>query len=334
MMNAYTIVGGGAIGGTLAAYLVEGGAEVVIIDADHDHVAALRERGITIQRPDGELVVRVTAYHLDEAPERLEAVILAVKAQATDSAAAWIAPRLSDHGWVVSAQNGLNEATIAKHVGAERTVACFVDLFADVIAPGVIQDGGIGAMAIGEYTGGSSERIESLVHDLRLWGTPVISDNVEGFLWSKLAFGSMLIATALADEDMSVLIDRHRGLMAELAAEVLELTDAMGIHPEPFDAFVPSAYRATADQAETDAATDGLVAWLATQTKTRSGIWRDLAVRKRPTEVPAQFRAMLAFGEQHSMRMPKIRRLMELIQAIEQGEPMAETHIEELAKVK
>lgn len=325
----YTIVGAGAIGGTLAVHLDAAGVPVQLVDADPDHVAAVRADGLRLRTAEGERVARLPIWHLDDpdAPTALGPVLLAVKALATDPASAWIAPRLTGDGWVASLQNGLNEATIARHVGADRTVIAFVDLFADVVAPGVVQDGGLGAMALGEYAGGTSDRNRQLAEDLRRWGTPVVTDNVAGFLWSKLAFGAMLTATALADEDMSVLIDRNRDVMAALAREVLAVTDAQGITAEPFDAFEPSAFAPGADPATTIAALDGLVAWLATQSKTRSGIWRDIAVRHRKTEVPLHYGPVVEAGESLGIPTPGIRALVDEIVAVEDGAAMDEDRI-------
>lgn len=325
----YTIVGAGAIGGTLAVHLDAAGVPVQLVDADPEHVAAVRADGLRLRTADGERVARLPIWHLDDpdAPTTLGPVLLAVKALATDPASAWIAPRLAGDGWVASLQNGLNEATIARHVGADRTVIAFVDLFADVVAPGVVQDGGLGAMALGEYAGGTSDRNRQLAEDLRRWGAPVVTDNVAGFLWSKLAFGAMLTATALADEDMSVLIDRNRDVMAALAREVLAVTEAQGITAEPFDAFEPSAFAPGADPATTTAALDGLVAWLATQSKTRSGIWRDIAVRHRKTEVPLHYGPVVEAGETLGIPTPGIRALVDEIVAVEDGAAMDEDRI-------
>lgn len=326
--NPYTVVGAGAIGGTLAAHLHAQGVPVQLVDADPLHVAAIRENGLQIKSPAGVLAADVPCYGLDDAPATLERVLLAVKAQATDSAAGWIAPRLSSTGYVASLQNGLNEATIALHVGADRTVIAFVDLFADVLEPGVINDGGIGAMALGEHTGGTSDRVRQLAHDLRHWGTPAVTDNVAGYLWSKLGFGAMLTATALADADMSELIDRHRPAMNELAAEVFDVAAAEGITLEGFDAFDPSCYTRGADAGRNAGATDDLVKWLSTQTKTRSGIWRDIAVRKRPTEVPTQYRPVLEMAAKHQLDVPLIEELVSLITNLETGAiAMDEDHL-------
>ena len=215
-------------------------------------------------------------------------VLLAVKAQATGAAVQMIAPHLAEDGYVASLQNGLNEDLIARHVGAGRTVGAFVDLFADVVAPGVINDGGAGAIAIGETDGGETERVRELAADLRAWGPAVVTGNVAGFLWAKLGFGAMLTATALADADMADLLNRHRTAAHALAREVLAVAAAERIAVEPFDAFEPAAYTGPPEGA--DAATDRLVAWLRGQTKTRSGIWRDIAVRHRPTEIPSTTR--------------------------------------------
>ncbi|MCA4135233.1 ketopantoate reductase family protein [Arthrobacter sp. M4] len=313
----YTVVGAGAIGGTLAAHLDAAGVPVQLVDADARHVEAIRKNGLRIKGPAGTMVAHIPVYGLDDAPERLERVLLAVKAQATDTAAAWIAPRLGDDGFVASLQNGLNEATIAAHVGVDRTVTAFVDLFADVLEPGIISDGGIGAIALGEFAGGTSERVRQLADDLHHWGNPIVTDNVAGFLWSKLGFGAMLTATALADADMSELIDRHRPAMTELAAEVFEVAAAEGIRLEGFDAFDPAAYVRGADLARTAEATDDLIKWLSTQTKTRSGIWRDIAVRQRPTEVPTQYKPVIQAAARHGLKLPLVEELVSLIQKLE-----------------
>lgn len=326
--NPYTVVGAGAIGGTLAAHLNAQGVPVQVVDADARHVDAINRNGLQIKGPSGVLVAHVPAYTPEDAPDQLGRVLLAVKAQATDKAAAWIAPRLSSDGFVASMQNGLNEATIAAHVGADRTVIAFVDLFADVLEPGVISDGGIGAMALGEYSGKVSDRLRQLAEDLRHWGTATVTDNVAGFLWSKLGFGAMLTATALADADMSELIDRHRPAMNELAAEVFDVASAEGIRLEAFDAFDPARFLRAADPAKNAEAIDDLVKWLSTQTKTRSGIWRDIAVRHRPTEVPTQYEPVIDVAARHGLKLPLIEELVAMIRKLETGSiAMDEEHL-------
>ncbi len=317
----YTVVGAGAIGGSLAAALLEGGAPVQVVDSDTANIEAIRRFGLRVRSDDGDRVAHVPAFTLADAPARLGPVILAVKGQATRAAMEWIAPRLAETGFVVSMQNGLNEAEIAGAVGGSRTVAAFVDLFADLIAPGVVRDGGAGAMSLGEFEGRfDSDRVRKLAGDLRLTGSPVVSANVDGYLWAKLAFGSWSSVTALVNAEMYQLVDRHRPTMRGLAREVSAVAEAAGIRLESFDAYRGGAFLPDADAARAEQVIDACVAWLATMPKSRSGVWRDIAVRHRKTEVPSHFLPVIALADRHGIETPMLHELLERIRQLEDGE--------------
>ncbi|MFF9542687.1 2-dehydropantoate 2-reductase [Streptomyces albidoflavus] len=316
--DTYTVVGGGAIGGTLAFSLARAGHQVRLVDTDAAHVAAVREHGLTVARGEQRESVHVEAVTPDECDATLGRVLLAVKAQATGAALDWIEPRLAPDGWVVSLQNGFNEELIARRIGAGRTVAAFVNIFADVTEPGVIMDGGAGALVIGECHGALvSDRVDSLVADLQSWGPAVASDNVEGYLWAKAGFGAMLAATALADAPMAELIDRHPATMDAVAAEVFAVADALGVALEAFDAFEPHAFRRDAAEETRRAATARLTAWLRTQAKDRSGIWRDLAVRRRPVEVTTHYAEVFAEAGRHGVASPVLRAVIAQLRELE-----------------
>jgi len=329
----YTVVGGGAIGGTLAHALVRAGHPVTLVDTDAAHVAAIQENGLALDGADGRTVVPVPACTPEEyRGPALRRVLLAVKAQATDAAMRWIAPRLAPDGYVVSVQNGFNEDLIAEHIGPHRTVAAFVNIFADVTGPGVVRDGGPGAFVIGEPGGTPvSSRVTDLVADLQAWGPARAHDNIEGFLWAKAAFGAMLAATSLADAPMADLIDRHRPTMYALAREVFRAADSLGVHAESFDAFDARAFHPDADPAARDAACDALTAWLRTQPKDRSGIWRDLAVRHRPVEVTTHYATVFGTAAAAGQATPVLRAVVAGLRELE-ADPsgMAESRLDEL----
>ncbi len=162
-MSAPILVwGAGAIGGTIGAAFVRAGHEVVFVDAVADHVAAINARGLRITGPIFEDTVRATAYLPGEVPLVADTAFLCVKAHHTEPAARAIAPHVAPGGFVVSAQNGLNEPVIAKIVGAERTIGCFVNFGADYLEPGVVHFGGRGAVVVGELDGAQTPRIRQL----------------------------------------------------------------------------------------------------------------------------------------------------------------------------
>ncbi len=49
MDNPYFIVGAGAIGGTIGAYMLRGGVDVTFVDTDVAHVEAINRDGLTIR---------------------------------------------------------------------------------------------------------------------------------------------------------------------------------------------------------------------------------------------------------------------------------------------
>jgi 2-dehydropantoate 2-reductase len=63
-----------------------------------------------------------------------------------------------------------------------------------------------------------------------------------------------------------------------------------------------------------------LVAHNRRSAKSHSGIWRDLAVRKRHTEVDAQLGIVVALGSEAGVPAPLTARLVALIHEIERGE--------------
>jgi 2-dehydropantoate 2-reductase len=90
--------------------------------------------------------------------------------------------------------------------------------------------------------------------------------------------------------------------------------------PESFDGFDPNAYLAGAPEGAATRSLDDLVAHNRRSTKTHSGIWRDLAVRKRPTEVDAQLGIVVTLAREAGLPSPPLlSRLVELIHDIENG---------------
>ena len=111
---------------------------------------------------------------------------------------------------------------------------------------------------------------------------------------------------------------------------------AQKVTPRGFNGFDPAAFApGGSDPASSDgriaASFDEMVAFNRLSAKTHSGIWRDLAIRKRPTEVDAQLGAVTTAGAEAGVATPTIDRLIALIHEIEAGRPLAHTNLEVLA---
>jgi 2-dehydropantoate 2-reductase len=104
------------------------------------------------------------------------------------------------------------------------------------------------------------------------------------------------------------------------------------VHPESFDGFDPAAYYPDAPAGAAERSLDDLVAHNRKSAKTHSGIWRDLAVRKRPTEVDAQLGIIVRLGAAAGVPTPLTARVVTMIQEIERGvRPLAGENLEALA---
>ena len=62
-----------------------------------------------------------------------------------------------------------------------------------------------------------------------------------------------------------------------------------------------------------------MVAFNRPNAKTHSGIWRDLAIRKRRTEVDVQIWPIVTTGAENGVDCPKCRKLSAMIHEIEDG---------------
>ena len=316
------IWGAGAIGGTLGAYLARRGDDVTLVDLVGEHVAAVNTGGLRITGPIDDFTVHMPAHTPSTLSGTWDEIILATKGHHTGEAMRVLAPHLRTDGYVVSAQNGLNEREIAAVVGDARTVGAFVNFGADYLEPGVIHFGGRGAVVLGEIDGAITPRVTA-IRDR--WSTvdsrAIVTPNIWGYLWGKEAYGAMLFATALTNDSIADALARpeYRRIYIGLAREVLAVATRLGITPEAFDGFDPSAYLVTAAPGSADRSLDALVAHNRRSAKSHSGIWRDLAVRRRPTEVDAQLGIVVSLGAEVGMTTPILARLVSLIHDIERG---------------
>lgn len=314
--------GAGAIGGTVGAYLVRAGQAVHFVDRDADHVAAMNGGGLRIVGPIEEFSVPATATTPEAVSGRYARILLCTKAQDTRAASRQLAPFLAPDGYVASLQNGLNEFEIAEVVGAERTIGTFVNFGADYLSPGVVQFSGRGAVVVGETDGRITPRVEALHRLLTVFEpNAILSDNVMGYLWGKLGYGALLFATALTNASICDALDARepRPLYRRIAGEATAIALKLGITPLGFNGYDPAAFAPGASDAVVDAAFDAMVAHNATSAKTHSGIWRDLAVRKRKTEAEAQLGPIVTFGRQVGIDAAATAGVAAMIHEIETG---------------
>lgn len=149
----------------------------------------------------------------------------------------------------------------------------------------------------------------------------LVTNNIMGYLWGKMCYGAMLFATALTGESMAKnFADPSRiSTFASIGKEVIATAVAEGVSPESFDGFQPLAFMPGSKQKDIDICMAELAEFNSKSAKTHSGIHRDLAVRRRATEVDFQPGLVVKIASKHGVSTPLLTRLVQLIHDIEEG---------------
>lgn len=203
------VFGAGAIGGFVAARMAQvSGVEVSVV-ARGAHLAAIRERGLCIRSPQGDLHARVQAT--DRAAElgQQDIVFIALKQHQLTPALDGIEALLSAQTAVLPPTTGIPywyfhglPGPLAnrqierldpggeqwRRLGPERALGCVYWVATEVIEPGVVHhDGKLLRFPIGEPDGSASPRLTRLADAMNAAGlnAQVVPD-IRAWIWAKM----------------------------------------------------------------------------------------------------------------------------------------------------
>lgn len=329
-----TVYGAGAIGGIAGARVALAGEDVTFVDKVSEHVERINQEGLLVAGINNDVRVRARAIEPAQLEGELDLVFLCVKAQDTAAAMETLLPHIGPNSTVVSLQNGLNEEVIAGYIGPQRTIGCLVDWGGDYIEPGHIQYGGQGPMRVGELDGSVTERLTRVRGILNHIAPTDITDNILGYLWSKIIWGCFYVGNALGTSTTVAMLRerRNRPILLALFREGVEVAEAAGITLEALieHAFDPPRLVRAAPQ-DAIPVFDQMADCFKDHVKVYSGPWRDVAVRKRPTEVDYIIGPIVEKGKKYNVPTPLNDRLVELVKEVERGQrPQDDVNLIEL----
>lgn len=340
MQERIAIVGSGAVGGYIGGYLTAAGHDVTLIDPWPEHVEAMRRRGLSLSgmTPEEDVEVPVRAWHLSEVQglsrqRPVDVAIVATKSYDTAWATTLIRPYLSADGYVVSAQNSINEDAIAGVVGWGRTVGCIVgnNFAVELHSPGRIRrtmprDRTVSLYA-GEVHGRVGPRVRRLAEILSDVDSASTTSNLWGVRWSKLCVNGMRngvsAATGLGGNER----DTHpviRDVVIRLAGEAIRIGLAAGYELEAITGLDPRLLLAAF---EGDAAARGTVEGHMARSSggsNRSDLQRpsmaqDMAKGRR-TEIDEVNGLIARVGGETGCPAPTHEALVRVVRRVERGE--------------
>jgi 2-dehydropantoate 2-reductase len=215
------VFGAGAIGGYLAVKLHQAGADVSIV-ARGPHLAAMRERGLTLRSEANTVTVRLACTDQAEDLGPQDYVIVTLKATGLAAAAPQIAKLMGPETGLVTGINGIPywyfygqegpwldriiesldpDGKLWELLPPRQVIGCVVYPAAEVVEPGVIMHTYGNRFSLGEPDGSNSPRVLALSRMLTQAGlkAPVrsnIRDEIWVKLWGNLAFNPLSALTS------------------------------------------------------------------------------------------------------------------------------------------
>ncbi|CAN7394758.1 MULTISPECIES: ketopantoate reductase family protein [unclassified Variovorax] len=230
-----TVMGTGGVGGYFGARFANAGHDVTFV-ARGGHLAAIREHGLRVESPRGDLHLRnVNATDRPAEIGTTDIVLFGVKLWDTASAAEAIRPLMSPHTAVVSFQNGVVKDEVLRQVlGEEHVIGGVCYIAATIAEPGLIRhSGAMQKLVFGEYDGIASPRANALRDACVDAGIDVeLSDSIRQTIWEKFVFLVGLSGTtSLARTPIGPIRShmRSRAFLHDVMDEVVQVARAEGV---------------------------------------------------------------------------------------------------------
>ncbi len=239
------IVGCGGIGGVLAGTLAtqpnQGFRALAALTTNSEIASTITHKGLVLQSTKSPAHARIEiTTELSNAVEPFDFIVLATQPPQVEAAARQVLPWLAKRGALVCLQNGLCEQRLSAIAGPERVIGAVVGWGATMSSPGVYERTSRGGFTLGrlhprEVAAAMDPDLLALQALFSPVGTVKLTDNLQGFRWSKLAInaGISTIGT-LAGERLGPLSLKMfvRRLCLEIMTEAVAVARAEGVKLE------------------------------------------------------------------------------------------------------
>ena len=313
------VIGTGPIGGIIGGRLARAGNDVTFVDVDREHVAAIREKGLQVDVPDGAFKVRIPIVFPHEIQGKFDIGFIAVRSNYTPDALDAVMPHLADNGLLLSLQNGINPPLLEERVGPDRALGVAIRMGCTRVAPGHVRTAIRGHLYVGHLHGKTTPQLQTVHALLDSIMPSEISDNILGVLWSKLTYTCLGYFGSLADGPLATSCgdEKYRRLLVDFFAEIVATGTAAGVRFIPLAEYNPVDFHPTNPFDKRLAIVNEMAkSW---KLDDRKGPLRQIQNRVR-TEVDFTLAHVVREGKRLNVPTPLCQKLLEMIHELESGE--------------
>lgn len=296
------IVGAGAMGSLFGARLALAGCDVVLIDVNDAHIAAINRDGLRLAADDGNHVAALPAGRAEDFTDPVDLMLVFTKAPHTAAALESAAHLVAPWTWLLTLQNGLGTGDRIAALYPESPVAVGMTNWpADLKRPGRVETHGTGEIRLWSQSGVDDPMLADIDRVLNLAGLESRLDpSVAVAIWEKVIFNTVMNPVAALTRQTVGGMAAHpdgRQLADAVMAEAFAVAAAAGI------AIDPARVRASVDHAYRDHGPH------------RPSMLHDV-LGGRATEIDAIAGALVDKARAHDVAVPVIETLARLVRMI------------------
>jgi 2-dehydropantoate 2-reductase len=192
------ILGAGAMGSLFGAMLQRAGQAVVLVDVWLEHVAAINQHGLLVEREGRRETIPITALLPHQLTAEPDCIVLFTKAFHTEAALAGVQAVLSHRTHILTLQNGIGQVEIIERFCDRSRIMHGITTYpCDLVGPGHIRTQGSGQIKMMSVDGREHDMLRQ-VHGMlcRAGFECIVSADTSCAIWEKLAFNAAMNAMA------------------------------------------------------------------------------------------------------------------------------------------
>ena len=187
----YAIIGAGAMGSIVGAYLVKGENEVWLVDPFEAHMKAISENGLKIEVNGETETVKVNAVTgSDQISDKMDVIIFLVKGLYTREAAESALCLANEDTYVMTVQNGIGNVDIfSEYFNPDKILYGLIQFGGSLVEPGHVYAliGANQGLKVGPNSKVLNEKIEEIAESFRAGGMHFeLMEDIDGEVWYKM----------------------------------------------------------------------------------------------------------------------------------------------------